>query len=49
MLQPSEPDVRSGAGRAASRRGSAARVLAGVLLLGIAAWVAWQAVGVLAD
>jgi hypothetical protein len=47
MPQPSEPSVGSGAGRPPSRRRPAARVLARLSLLGVAAWLAWQAFGVL--
>jgi hypothetical protein len=45
MPQLSEPSVPE---RAASSRRPAARLLARVLLLGVVAWLAWQAFGVLA-
>jgi heptose-I-phosphate ethanolaminephosphotransferase len=47
MPQPSDPGVGSEAARPPSSRKPAARVLARLSLLGVAAWLAWQAFGVL--
>ena len=47
MPQPSDPGVGSGAARPPSSHKPAARVLARLSLLGVAAWLAWQAFGVL--